>query len=82
LLDSHDFHLFSYGKEQKRVLEHLSIPLLWDNGIPLLCHQNLNMVMPLQNQKYYAINHHNGQIYKSDASMTKTQKDALQMINQ
>jgi F-type H+-transporting ATPase subunit a len=74
LLDSHDFHLFSYGKESGHE-KHVGFPLpviLWDNGIHFFSSSKFEHghAVAESNGSYYKINHHNGKIYKTDAEGT------------
>jgi F-type H+-transporting ATPase subunit a len=78
LLDSHDFHLFSYGKDESGHEKHVSFPLpviLWDNGIHFFMSSKFEHghAAAESNGNYYAVNHHNGQIYKTDANGTFTE---------
>ncbi len=71
LLDSHDFHLFSYGSESGHET-HVGFPLpviLWDNGLHVFSSSKFEHghAVAESNGNYYKINHHNGKIYKTDA---------------
>jgi F-type H+-transporting ATPase subunit a len=72
LKDSHDFHLFSYGKESGHE-KHIGFPLpviLWDNGLQVFSSSKFHHgeAVAESNGNYYKINHHDGMIYKTDAS--------------
>lgn len=71
LLDSHDFTFFSDSKTGK----HYGFPLpviLWDNGLHIFSssefHHGEKVVEKGGN--YYALGHHDGKIYKTDAAGT------------
>ena len=86
LMDSHDFHLFSYGKDASGHEKHLSIPLpiiLWDNGLHFFMSSKFEHgeAAAESNGNYYAINHHNGQIYKTDASGNFTEDEKGHVTN-
>ncbi len=71
LLDSHDFHLFSYGKESGYE-KHIGFPLpviLWEDGLHFFMSSEFHHgeAVAESNGKYFAINHHNGMIYNTDA---------------
>ena len=87
LMDSHDFHLFSYGKDANGHEKHISIPLpiiLWDNGLHFFMSSKFEHgeVAAESNGSYYAINHHNGQIYKTDASATLKEDAKGHIVNE
>lgn len=70
VLDSHDFTLFSDEKEGK----HYGFPLpvlLWDEGFHAFSssefHHAKNGAVP-SNGKFYVLSHHDGKIYRTDAS--------------
>lgn len=72
LKDSHDFHLFSYGKKSGHE-EHISFPLpviLWDNGLQFFSSSKFHhgQAVAENNGNYYMINHHDGMIYKTDVN--------------
>jgi F-type H+-transporting ATPase subunit a len=76
LLDSHDFHLFSYGKESGHE-KHISFPLpviLWDNGIQFFSSSKFHHGEKVaeSNGNYYMIGHHDGMVYKTDAAGTES----------
>jgi F-type H+-transporting ATPase subunit a len=86
LLDSHDFHLFSYGKDESGHEKHLSFPLpviLWDNGIHFFMSSKFEHghAAAESNGNYYAINHHNGQIYRSDSNGNFTEDEKGHVTN-
>lgn len=79
LLDSHDFHLFSYGKESGHE-KHIGFPLpviLWDNGIHIFSSSKFEHghAVAESNGSFYKINHHDGKIYKTDAAGTFTENE-------
>ena len=72
LLDSHDFHLFSYGAESGHE-KHIgfSLPvILWDNGLQVFSSSRFDHghAVAESNGNYYVISHHNGKVYKTDAT--------------
>lgn len=74
LLDSHDFHLFSYGKESGHET-HVGFPLpviLWEDGFHFFMSSEFHHgeAVAESNGKYFAINHHNGMIYNTDSKGT------------
>lgn len=85
LLDSHDFHLFSYGKESGHE-KHVGFPLpviLWDNGIHVFSSSKFEHghAVAESNGSYYKINHHDGKIYKTDAAGTFTEDEKGHVTN-
>ncbi|MCZ8197480.1 MAG: F0F1 ATP synthase subunit A [Flavobacterium sp.] len=85
LLDSHDFHLFSYGKESGHE-KHIGFPLpviLWDNGIHIFSSSKFEHghAAAESNGSYYKINHHDGKIYKTDAAGTFTEDEKGHVTN-
>lgn len=86
LLDSHDFHLFSYGKDESGHEKHVSFSLpviLWDNGLHFFMSSKFEHGHAAAESKgnYYAINHHNGQIYRSDAQGNFTEDEKGHVTN-
>ena len=76
VLDSHDMTFFSDNKEGK----HYGFPLpiiLWDNGIQFFSSSKFHHGESVaeSNGNYYVINHHDGKIYKTDASGTITEDE-------
>jgi F-type H+-transporting ATPase subunit a len=71
VLDSHDMTFFSDNKEGKHYGFSLPI-ILWDNGVHFFSSSKFNHGESVaeSNGNYYAINHHDGKIYKTDASGT------------
>ena len=72
LLDSHDFHLFSFGKEKGHEI-HVGFPLpviLIDNGIQFFMSTEFHHgeKVAQSNGNFYKISHHNGMIYRTDAT--------------
>ena len=85
LLDSHDFHLFSYGKESGHE-KHIGFPLpviLWDNGIHIFSSSKFEHghAAAESNGSYYKINHHDGKIYKTDSTGTFTEDEKGHVTN-
>lgn len=75
LLDSHDFHIFSYGKEGEH---HVGFPLpviLWDNGLHVFSSSKFEHGEGVAEDggNFYKISHHDGKIYKTDATGTLTE---------
>lgn len=71
VLDSHDFTLFSDNESGT----HFGFPLpviLWDNGVQFFSSAKFDHghAVAESNGNYYAIGHHDGKIYKTDASGT------------
>ena len=74
LLDSHDFHLFSYGKETGHET-HIGFPLpviLWEDGLHFFMSSEFHHgeAVAKSNGKYFKINHHDGMIYNTDVNGT------------
>lgn len=74
LLDSHDFHLFSYGKETGHET-HIGFPLpviLWEDGLHFFMSSEFHHgeAVAKSNGKYFKINHHDGMIYNTDENGT------------
>lgn len=72
LLDSHDFHLFSYT-DDAGVDHHIGFPLpviLWDNGLQVFMSSEFHHgeAVAQSNGNYYKLYH--GKIYKTDAKGT------------
>jgi F-type H+-transporting ATPase subunit a len=70
LKDSHDFHLFSYGKESGHE-KNIGFPLpviLWDNGFHFFMSSKFHHGKDVaeSNGNYYMIGHHDGMVYKTD----------------
>jgi F-type H+-transporting ATPase subunit a len=71
LLDSHDFHLFSYGEGEHQ--SHVGFPLpviLVDEGLHIFSSSRFGHghAVAESNGKYYKISHHNGKVYRTDAN--------------
>lgn len=84
LLDSHDFTLFSYGENGEK---HFGFPLpviLWDNGLQVFSSSKFHHgeAAAESNGNYYAINHHNGKIYKTDAEGNFTEDEKGHAMNE
>lgn len=76
VLDAHDFTFFSDNKEGK----HYGFPLpiiLWDNGLHIFSSSKFHHGESVaeSNGNYYVINHHDGKIYKTDATGTLTEDE-------
>ena len=74
LLDSHDFHLFSYGKKSGHE-KHIGFPLpviLWDNGFQFFSSSKFHHgeAVVESNGNFYKISHHDGMVYKTDVKGT------------
>jgi F-type H+-transporting ATPase subunit a len=71
LLDSHDFTLFSYGKEGEKHFGFSLPVILWDNdnGLHLFSSSKFEHGEAVAESKgsFYKINHHDGKVYKTDA---------------
>ncbi len=72
LLDSHDFTLFSYGKDEEHQSHFgFSLPIiLWDNGIHVFSSSKFEHgeAVVESNGNFYKINHHDGRIYKTNSN--------------
>jgi len=84
LLDSHDFHLFSYGEGEHQT--HVGFPLpviLWDEGLHIFSSSKFDHghAVAESNGKYYKISHHNGKIYRTDAQGTETHDEKGHVTN-
>ncbi len=69
VLDSHSFSLFS--DEDEGVHYGFALPvILWDNGVHVFSSDKFNHGESVaeSNGNYYVLNHHDGKIYKTDAS--------------
>lgn len=76
VLDSHDFTLTQDDETGK----HYGFPLpviIWDNGLHVFSSAKFNHGHAVAESKgnYYAINHHDGKIYRTDASGTITEDE-------
>ncbi len=85
LLDSHDFHLFSYGKDSGHE-KHIGFPLpviLWDNGLHVFMSSKFDHghAVAESNGNYYMIGHHDGKIYKTDAAGTVSHDEKGHVTN-
>jgi F-type H+-transporting ATPase subunit a len=69
VLDSHDFTFFSDEVEGKHYGFSLPV-ILWDNGLQLFSSSEFEHGEAVAESygNFYAINHHDGKIYKTDAS--------------
>ena len=73
VLDSHDFTLYS----DKETGKHVGFPLpiiIWDGGLQIFSSSKFHHgeAVAESNGNFYVINHHDGKIYKTDASGTLT----------
>ena len=75
LLDSHDFHIFSYGKEGEHNVGFALPVILWDNGLHFFMSSKFEHgeAVAEDGGNYYKISHHDGKIYKTDAAGTLTE---------
>ncbi|MEC4003492.1 F0F1 ATP synthase subunit A [Flavobacterium sp. SUN052] len=75
LLDSHDFHIFSYGKEGEHNVGFPLPIILWDNGVQFFMSSKFQHgeAVAESNGNFYKINHLDGKIYKTDATGTLTE---------
>jgi F-type H+-transporting ATPase subunit a len=85
LLDSHDFHIFSYTDDSK-VEHHISFPLpviLWDGGLHVFSSSNFNHgeSVVASNGSFYKLNHHDGKVYKTDAEGNFTENEHGHVTN-
>lgn len=85
LLDSHDFHIFSYGKESGHEKHFgFSLPvILWDNGIHFFMSSKFDHGHAVAESKgnYYMIGHHDGKVYRTDAAGTVTHDEKGHITN-
>jgi F-type H+-transporting ATPase subunit a len=74
VLDSHDFTFLSDEVEQEHYGFSLPI-ILWDNGIHFFSSSKFEHgeAVAESNGNFYAISHHDGKIYKTDAAGTITE---------
>lgn len=75
LLDSHDFHIFSYGKDGEHSVGFPLPVILFDNGLHVFSSSKFEHgeAVAEDGGSFYKINHHDGKIYKTDASGTLTE---------
>jgi F-type H+-transporting ATPase subunit a len=75
LLDSHDFHIFSYGKNAEHSVGFPLPVILWDNSLHIFSSSKFEHgeVVAEDGGNYYKISHHDGKIYKTDAAGTLTE---------
>jgi F-type H+-transporting ATPase subunit a len=83
LKDSHDFHLFSYGKETGHE-KHVGFPLpviLWDDGLHIFSSSKFEHghAVAESNRNYYKISHHDGMIHKADAAGNESEAKPLDL---
>ena len=79
VLDAHDFIFFSDNAAGKHYGFSLPI-ILWDNGIQFFSSSKFNHgeAVAESNGNYYVINHHDGKIYKTDATGTLNEDPKLE----
>ncbi|MEC4048231.1 F0F1 ATP synthase subunit A [Flavobacterium sp. SUN046] len=85
LLDSHDFTLFSYGKDEEHQ-KHFGFALpviLIDNGLQVFSSSKFEHgeAVAESNGNYYKINHHDGKVYKTDAEGTFSENEHGHVTN-
>lgn len=85
LLDSHDFTLFSYGKDKENQ-KHFGFPLpviLWDGGLHVFLSSKFEHgeAVAESNGNYYKIDHHSGKIFKTDSEGTFTEDEKGHVTN-
>ena len=84
LLDSHDFHIFSYGKNAEYNVGFPLPVILWDNGLHIFSSSKFEHgeAAAEVGGNYYKISHHDGKIYKTDASGTLLENEKGKVSNQ
>ena len=77
VLDSHDFTFFQDDETGKHYGFSLPI-ILWDNGLHVFSSSKFEHghAVAESNGNFYALNHHDGKIYKTDAAGTITEDEA------
>ncbi|RAR71332.1 F0F1 ATP synthase subunit A [Flavobacterium aciduliphilum] len=82
LLDSHDFHIFSYGKNAEHNVGFPLPVILWDNGLHVFSSSKFEHGEKVAEDggNYYKISHHDGKIYKTDSNgkITENTKGKIQ----
>ncbi|MFB3386181.1 F0F1 ATP synthase subunit A [Flavobacterium sp. LAR06] len=78
VLDSHDFTLTQDDETGKYYGFPLPV-IIWDNGLHIFSSSKFNHGHSVaeSNGNFYAINHHDGKIYKTDAAGTITEDEKL-----
>jgi F-type H+-transporting ATPase subunit a len=78
VLDSHDFTLTQDDETGKYYGFPLPV-ILWDNGLQIFSSSKFNHGHSVaeSNGNFYAINHHDGKIYKTDAAGTITEDEKM-----
>jgi len=67
VLDSHDFTF--YSDDVEHVHYGFSLPvILWDNGLQMFSSSKFHHGVVASNGNFYVLNHHDGKIYKTDAT--------------
>lgn len=67
VLDSHDF--IFYSDDVEHVHYGFSLPvILWDNGLQIFSSSKFHHGVVASNGNFYVLNHHDGKIYKTDAT--------------
>ncbi|UQD55544.1 F0F1 ATP synthase subunit A [Flavobacterium sp. K5-23] len=82
VLDSHDFTFFS--DEAEGIHYGFSLPvIIWDNGVQFFSSSKFEHgeAVAESNGNFYAINHHDGKIYKTDASGTFTEDEKTGFVS-
>ena len=76
VLDSHDFTFYADYELGKHYGFSLPV-ILWDNGVHFFSSSKFNHgeAVAESNGNYYVINHHDGKIYKTDATGTITEDE-------
>ena len=76
VLDSHDFTFFSDHETGKHYGFSLPI-IIWDNGLHIFSSSRFEHGEAVAESRgnFYAINHHDGKIYKTDATGTITENE-------
>ena len=77
VLDSHDFTFFQDDETGKHYGFSLPI-ILWDNGLQVFSSSKFEHghAVAESNGNFYVLNHHDGKIYKTDATGTITEDEA------
>lgn len=76
VLDSHDFTFFQDDETGKHYGFSLPV-IIWDNGLQVFSSSKFEHgeAVAESNGNYYVINHHDGKIYKTDATGTLTEDE-------
>jgi len=78
VLDSHEFSFFQDDETGKHYGFSLPI-IIWDNGLQIFSSSKFEHgeAVAESNGNYYKLNHHDGKIYKTDASGTITEDEKI-----